>query len=73
MNTEKTTLSFTAEELEMIYYALNNYSLQYMEKSTTWGDGDAFIRNGLQHDYYGQEAEAAGRLQLRVYEAKIAL
>lgn len=71
MTTEKKArLEFTAEELEQIYFALNSYCVENMHRSETWGATEAFIANGYKHDIWGRTAEAAGRLQIRIYKAQ---
>ena len=72
MSTKKTTLSFTAEELEVIYSALNNYALEQMQTSKTWGNIDKFVEH-KGHDVWGREAAIAARLQSRTYLAQTRL
>lgn len=66
MNTEKTfDLNLTAAELEMVYFALNLYSLKYIGKSATWGNPEAYIENNGP-DYAHRKAIAIGEIQIRV-------
>lgn len=66
----KTTLSFTAEELDVLYYALNAYALEQMETSKTWGNVEEMMKRGG-HDVWGQTAMKAGHLQSRTYKARL--
>lgn len=66
----KTTLSFTREELETIYFALNVYSIEQIHLSKTWGDVANYIERGGP-DVWHRKAEAAGSLQMRVYDAEL--
>lgn len=61
----KTTLSFTKEELEILKSALNNYSLEMMNNSTTWAVPGSFGKE----DYYHREAYKAQDLWSRCYDA----
>jgi hypothetical protein len=61
----KTSLSFTAEELEIIKTALNRYSVDMMEKSETWGKVDSFGNE----DYYHLLAYDVDDLWSRFYKA----
>lgn len=54
------TITLTPEEIELVYFALNDYSLKYMHASTT------FARTATQKDYAHEKAEAVTRLQIRV-------
>ena len=38
MTTQKTSITLTAEELQVICYALNDKALEHMNKSNTWGN-----------------------------------
>ncbi len=53
------TLTLTPEEIEMVYFALNDYSLKYIHASDTWA-------KSYKKDYAHQKAEAIGRLQIKV-------
>lgn len=65
MDTEKKIiLAFTAEELETLYFALNNYAVENMHTSKTWGNPEA-----RREDVWHRAALTAGRLQARVFEA----
>ena len=63
------TITLTPQELEMVYFALNAYSLKYIHASDTWG------RDPIQKDYAHQRAEEIGTLQVRIgdeiFETKI--
>lgn len=61
----KTTLSFTKEELEILKSALNNYSLEMMNNSTTWAVPGSFGKE----DYYHREAYKVQDLWSRCYDA----
>ena len=65
----KTTLSFTKEELETIYFALNNYALENINQSKTWGNLEGLKENGYREDVWHREAMLAGRLQSRMFKA----
>lgn len=54
------TLTLTPQEAEMVYFALNAYSLKYIHASHTWG------QNAREKDYAHEKAEAIGALQVRV-------
>lgn len=54
------TITLTTQEAEMVYFALNAYSLKYIHASQTWGV------TPFQKDYAHEKAEAIGRLQVRV-------
>ena len=69
MKTKKTTLAFTAEELDIIYFALNLYSLDNIHNSKTWGSTDELIAHGGPDIWHGT-ALAAGSLQSRIYRAE---
>lgn len=69
MKTNKTTLSFTAEELQLIQAALNEKALDYMDKSKTWGDIEAKRLLGYD-DYYSKQASLAIDLQTRFWAAE---
>ena len=70
---EKTTrLAFTAAEIEILYNALNNYALEMMHESKTWGNCEARIARGGD-DIWAQHANNAGRLQSRMYHAQLRL
>ena len=64
----KTSMTFTAEELEIISCALNVYWCRQCEKSTTYANPDA-IREGRK-DLYERDCEIAGRLQVRTWDAQ---
>ena len=70
MKTNKTTLSFTKEELSIIYHALNNYGLEQMNTSKTWGNSKNFIARGYEHDIWGQEAQKVIDLDVRIFAAQ---
>ena len=53
------TLTLTPEEVEIVYFALNDYSLKYIHASRTWG-------KSAQKDYAHEKAERIGRLQIQV-------
>ena len=55
------TLTLTPQEAEMVYFALNDYSLKYIHASHTWGNTQVYGK-----DYAHEKAEAIGRLQVRV-------
>lgn len=55
------TLTLTPEEMEMVYLALNNYSLSYIRMSTTWGRTKPYGP-----DYAEQKANEVGQLQIKV-------
>jgi hypothetical protein len=66
MNTEKTfDLNLSAAELEILYFALNAYSLKYINKSVTWGNAEAFLENNGP-DYAHRKANEIDHLQVRV-------
>lgn len=56
------TITLTADEMQMVYFALNDYSLKYMKASRTYG------RTASQRDYCHEQAEAVGELQNRVWD-----
>lgn len=62
---KKTSLSFTAEELEILKTALNNYSLEMMNNSTTWAVAGSFGKE----DYFHREAYKTQDLWSRCYDA----
>ena len=62
-----TRIAFTAEELEHIKNALNDYSLELMHKSGTWGNGNGEM------DYYHHLAYEVNNLWSRCYEASLRL
>lgn len=65
---EKTiTLSFTAEELQLIKDALNGSAVEMMEKSKTWGVC------WPSEDIYHETANKLNRLWCRCYDAKLEL
>lgn len=68
MANDTVTLTFTADELEIIYYALNCWSLEQIHKSETWGNFDANLLG--REDIWHRQARKAGNIQLRVYEAE---
>ena len=53
------TLTLTPEEVEMVYFALNDYSLKYIHASQTWGVS-------AKKDYAHQKAELIGQVQVKV-------
>lgn len=53
------TLQLTPEEVEMVYFALNEYSLKYIHASRTWGVS-------AQKDYAHAKAERIGQVQVKV-------
>ena len=62
-NTEKTyRMNFTEAELQILYYALNDFSLEMMDKSLTWGKGLGW------EDGFHKEARETAILQQKVYE-----
>ena len=61
----KTSISFTKEELEILKSALNNYSLEMMNNSTTWAVPGSFGKE----DYYHREAYKAQDIWSRCYDA----
>lgn len=61
----KTTISFTAEELEVIKSALNYYSLHQIEKSKTWAVEGTFGKE----DVYHREANKSDEIWCRCYKA----
>ena len=62
-----TTISFTAEELQIVKDALNNYAVEMMEKSKTWGVCWAG------EDIYHVIASKTNRIWCRCYDAKLEL
>ena len=66
----KTTLSFTKEELQTIYFALNNYALENINESKTWGNLEGLKENGYREDVWHRTAMLSARLQSRVYDAE---
>lgn len=66
----KTTLSFTKEELETIYFALNNYSLENINQSKTWGNPEGLKENGYREDVWHRTALLAAHLNSRIYKAE---
>lgn len=70
---DKTTrMAFTADEIETLYNALNDYALRMMKESKTWGNSEARIARGGD-DIWAQHAIKAGRLQSRMYHAELRL
>lgn len=61
----KTTLSFTAEELEILKSALNNYSLELINSSTTWAVPGSFGKE----DFYHRLAYKTQDIWSRCYDA----
>ena len=55
------TLTLTPQEAEMVYFALNDYSLKYIHASRTWGNPQVYGK-----DYAQEKAEAICALQVRV-------
>ena len=54
------TLTLTPDEIEMVYFALNDYSLKYIHASNTWA------LTSFQKDYAHEKAERIGQLQIKV-------
>ena len=54
------TLTLTPDEIEIVYFALNDYSLKYIHASNTWA------RTTFQKDYAHEKAERIGQLQVKV-------
>lgn len=63
------TLRFTEQELDILYFALNNYALDNMKKSKTWGNAAAAMERGGD-DIWAATANEAGKIQVRVYDAQ---
>lgn len=61
----KTTLTLTAEEIDIIKTALNSYSVEMMDKSTTW----AILGTYGKEDYYHRMAYKINDLWSRFYDA----
>ena len=61
----KTTLTLTAEEIDIIKTALNSYSVEMMDKSTTW----AILGTYGKEDYYHRMAYKINDLWSRFYKA----
>lgn len=55
------TLTLTPQEFETVYLALNNYSLEYIRKSASWG-------KSYKKDLYHEKAEEIGRLQVKIWD-----
>ena len=53
------TITLTPEEVELVYFALNDYSLKYMNASRTWA-------RSAEKDYAHEKAEQIGRIQIKV-------
>lgn len=53
------TLELTPEEVEMVYFALNDYAVKYIHASQTWARSSA-------KDYAQEKAERVGLLQILV-------
>ena len=53
------TLELKPEEVEFLYFALNDYALKYIHASRTWATSDG-------KDYAQQKAEQIGLLQIKV-------
>lgn len=70
MVNKTTTLTLTASELDIIYYALNSYGLKMSNKSKTYGNTDAFIANGWKGDWYEERALETARLECRIGDAQ---
>lgn len=69
MNTEKkTTMSFTAKELEVLSAALNHYFCDQVDKSATYGNIDC-IRAGRK-DLYERHCETLSDIQIRTWKAQ---
>lgn len=64
-----TRMAFTAEELEILKSALNNYSLEMMNKSETWGKDNSYGRE----DYYHRFAHKITDIWSRCYKASLRL
>lgn len=72
MRNNTTTLRLTAEELEVIYFALNSYSLDLIHESKTWANARALLERGGE-DVFHQAANEASRLLSLVYDKSQAL
>ena len=59
----KTTIALTAEEIEIVKYAVNNYALELMQKSTTWATGSG------EEDYYHRKAYQVNDIWVRFFAA----
>ena len=69
MQTKETTrMAFTRAELNAMMDALNNYSVQMMNKSETWGNIDA-AKDGRK-DIYHTIAEILNHLWRRAYGSR---
>lgn len=53
------TLELKPEEVEFLYFALNDYALKYIHASRTWATSDG-------KDYAQKKAEKVGLLQVKV-------
>lgn len=69
METKTTNLTFTAEELEVLSSALNNYGLELMKTSKTWGNIEMLMALGRE-DVWHQEARKTNVLWCRVFDAE---
>lgn len=63
MKTKTTRIQLTAEELEIICTALNDYSLEMMHKSETWATGKG-------EDFFHRKAHRIGDVWVKAYKAK---
>ena len=69
MDTEKkTTMTFTARELEILSAALNHYFCDQVDKSATYGNIDS-IRAGYK-DLYERNCDALSGMQIRTWKAQ---
>jgi hypothetical protein len=57
------TLTLTPEEIEIVFFALEDYKLKYMSASRTWGRMKPYGS-----DYAEQKAETIGQLKDKVQE-----
>lgn len=70
MKTNKTTLSFTKEEIAILSRALNTYALEQMNTSKTWANPKGYAENGYKPDIWGEEAINTLALQARAFAAQ---
>lgn len=74
MATKKTSISFTAEELEMLYSAMNRLSCYYAKKSETLKkicDKEEGWEELLDApDYFQKKWAAAGVIRNKIYKAE---
>ena len=69
MKTKKTTIAFTAKEIEIIDAALNHYAVDQMNKSKTWSSTEEYIAHGGP-DIWHRNADKTVTLQIRFFRAK---